>query len=126
VAKGRHAQPCRGLLKEKCHLKALARFGTSKSAKPKLHLWMQSHPEPTAAAGPKGKIYETAKTNHVDSAEKPRMVKTRHLKAPSKHPGHIRKIAHNRFQEVHILLIHLEKKLVFKNRGFFSRIHVMG
>jgi hypothetical protein len=59
----------------------------------------------------------------MDSAEKPRMVKTRHLKAPSKHPGHIRKIAHNRFQEVHILLIHLEKKLVFKNRGFFSRIH---
>jgi hypothetical protein len=67
VAKGRHAAPCRGLLKEKCHLKALARLGTSNSANPKLHLWMQSHPEPAtaAAAGPKGKIHETAKTNHV-------------------------------------------------------------
>jgi hypothetical protein len=82
-------------------LKALARLGTSKSANPKLHLWMQSHPEPATAtataAGPKRKIYETAKTNQTDSAEKPLMVKTQHLKRPSKQSSHIGKIAHNRF-----------------------------
>jgi hypothetical protein len=42
---------------------ARVRLGTSKSANPKLHRWLRSHPEPAIAASEKAKTHETTKTN---------------------------------------------------------------
>jgi len=40
-------------------------LGTSKSANPKLHRWLRSHPEPAIAASEKAKTHETTKTNQA-------------------------------------------------------------